>query len=49
MEKGEIAHFEQFHRFPTMFSYSFFLLCVKMSMYAEMVNCMAFNAAFNII
>ena len=33
VEKGEIAHFEQFHIFSAMFSQSFFLLCVKMSTY----------------
>ena len=34
-EKVEIAYFEQFHLFSTMFSYSFFLQCIKMSIYGE--------------
>ena len=33
VEKGEIAHFVQFHLFPQCFSKSFFLQCVKMSIY----------------
>ena len=33
MEKGEIAHFEQFHLFPLCFLKAFFLQCVKMSIY----------------
>ena len=33
VEKGEIAHFEQFHLFPQCFPEPFFLQCVKMSIY----------------
>ena len=31
MEKGEIAHFEQFHLFSECFPKAFVLQCVKMS------------------
>ena len=31
VEKGEIAHLEQFHLFPQCFLKAFFLQCVKMS------------------
>ena len=33
VEKGEIAHFEQFHLFLQCFLEAFFLQCVKMSIY----------------
>ena len=33
VEKGEIAHFEQFHPFPKCFPTAFFLQCVKLSIY----------------
>ena len=33
-EKGEIAHFEQFHLFRSVFI-NFFLNCVKMGIYGE--------------
>ena len=33
MEKGEIAHIEQFHLFPQCFPKRVFLRCVKMSIY----------------
>ena len=33
VENSEIAHFEQFYLFFTMFSWSFFLHCVTISIY----------------
>ena len=33
VEKGEIAHFEQFHLFPQCFPKDFFFHCVRMSIY----------------
>ena len=35
VEKGEIAHIEQFHLYPQCFPEAFFLKCVKMSIYGE--------------
>ena len=37
MEKGEIAQNEQFHLFPQCFLKSFFLQCVKMSIYGAIM------------
>ena len=33
VEKGKIAHFEQFHLFPQCIPKAFFLYCVKMGIY----------------
>ena len=33
VEKGEIAHFEQYHLFPQCFPKAFSLQCVKMNIY----------------
>ena len=49
MEKGEIAHFKQFHLFPQCFPKDFFFIELKQVYMEERVKCLATKDAWKVV